>query len=319
MNEDIQKTFQEAVRNNDVETARRMIAAGADVNASYQVVYKDNSTYTEYPIFQCLDDTRLEMLAFLLEVGADVNVQNKYGDSPLGESVSYYEPQCVKKLIENGANLNIRDEEGVTPIFFAIIGRQPDILRILIENGAAVNVVATMPRESALSMARTKASYYGDKELYECVSILEEAGTLDELILDIVDFPSLGKEDFEFLFAVQYQNMDGVKKALQAGANVNCLGRYETSAIDQAAFYANKELCQFLVEAGTKSEFIEKACHECCYLESDAETLEYLLQQLDKVAVDRVCNELLKKCEHRKLCEIMERQMTNSISQMKRE
>ena len=30
---DIQKAFHEAVKKNDVETARRMIAAGADVNA----------------------------------------------------------------------------------------------------------------------------------------------------------------------------------------------------------------------------------------------------------------------------------------------
>ena len=35
MNPDIQKAFHEAVKKNDVETARRMLAAGADVNAAY--------------------------------------------------------------------------------------------------------------------------------------------------------------------------------------------------------------------------------------------------------------------------------------------
>ena len=35
MTPDIQKAFHEAVSNNDAETARRMIAAGADVNAPY--------------------------------------------------------------------------------------------------------------------------------------------------------------------------------------------------------------------------------------------------------------------------------------------
>lgn len=310
MNPDIQKAFHEAVSNNDVETARRKIAAGADVNAAYQVTYAGNSTYTEYSIFKCLEDSRLEMLSLLIEAGANVNIQNSFGDTPLSECVGHNEPETVKLLIANGANPNSRDDEGSPPIFSAIIGRQTEIVRLLIENGADVNVVSTMPRESALSMTKTRAWYVDEDELHECVRILEEAGALENLILDIVDLPHLSKVDTAFLRAVQYQDLYGVKKSIEAGADVNCMGRYETTAIAQAAYYANKELTQLLVEAGTKSEHIEQACHECYYLESDAETFEYLLQQLDKDAVDRVCKDLYKNCEHRILREIMDKRQS---------
>ena len=318
MNSDIQKAFHEAVSNNDVETARRKIAAGADVNAAYQVTYAPNRTYTEYSIFECLADSRLEMLKLLIESGANVNIQKLFGDTPLSECVGYNEPETVKMLIANGANLNARDDEGSPPIFSAIIGRQTEIVRLLIENGAEVNVVSTMPRESALSMTKTRAWYYDEDKLHECVRILEEAGALENLILDIVDLPHLSRVDTAFLRAVQYQDIYGVKRAIEAGADVNCMGRYETTAISQAAYYANKELTQLLVEAGTKSEHIEQACHECYLLESDAETFEYLLQQLDKDAVDRVCKDLYKNCEHRILREIMDKQQARHFHIMNR-
>ena len=308
MNLEIQKAFHEAVSKNDVETARRKIMAGADVNAAYQVTTSSNFTYTKYSIFECLEDTRLEMLTLLIEAGANVNIHDDFGESPLSECVCDNEPETVKLLIANGANLNARDDEGSTPLFSAIICRQPEIVRLLIENGAEVNVVSTMPRESVLSMTRTRASYFEEEELHECVRILEEAGALENLILDIVDIPNLNKIDTAFLRAVQYQDIFGVKKALDAGANVNSLGRYEIPAIAQAAYFANKELTQLLVEAGTKSEYIEQACHECCYLESDAETFEYLLQLLDRDALNRVCNDLYKNCEPRILREIMDKQ-----------
>ncbi len=306
MNTDIQQSFHQAVRDNDVETARRMLAGGAEVNAPFQVYYK-NSSYTQYSIFDCLDDSRLDMLKLLIAAGADVNIRDKFDETPLSECCSDFAPECVKLLIAHGANVNSRDAEGSTPIVSAIIGRQPEILRILIESGAAVNVVSLCPRESAYAMAKNKAWYHGDEELHQCVKVLEEAGALDNLILDITNLPGLSRENHAFLLAVQYQDIFGVKKALTAGADVNCTGWYEISAVSQAAYYADKKLCQLLVEAGIKSEFIERACRECCWLNSDAETFEYLLQQLDKDALNRVYEELYRKIDHHKLREIMDR------------
>lgn len=311
MNPDIQKAFHEAVKKNDVETARRMIAAGADVNAPFLVSDATNSSDMQYSIFDCIEDSRLEMLELLISEGADVNVQNQYGESPLSESVVHGESKCVDLLIANDADVNSRDEEGSTPIFGAIIARQTNILRTLIENGADINVVSTMPRESAYSMARTKAWYYDEKELHQCVRILEEAGALENLILDVVNVPNLSKVNYDFLLAIQYQDIFGVEKALNNGADVNCTGMHKIPAISQAAYYANKKLCQLLVESGTKPEFIEEACHECYYLESDAEVFEYLIQQLDKDALERVCKDIYNRCEHRRLREIMDKQLAH--------
>lgn len=307
MTTDIQHLFHQAVRDNDVETARRMLADGADVNAPFQVYYDKNSSYTHYSIFDCLDDSRLEMLKLLIAAGADVNIRDKFEESPLSECCSDFAPECVKLLIEHGANVNSRDDEGSTPLVSAIIGREPEILRILIESGASVNVVSVNPRESVYEMAKNRAWYHDDEELHQCVNLLEEAGALDNLILDITDLPGLSRENHAFLLAVQYRDIFGVKKALAAGADVNCTGWYDISAVSQSAYYADKKLCQLLVEAGIKPEFIESACSECCWQNSDAETFEYLLQQLDKDALNRVYKKLYRKINHYKLLEIMDR------------
>ena len=87
MNPDIQKAFHEAVSNNDVETARRMIAAGADVNAPDD---KD-----DYAILTACCNGNYELVRLLVESGADVNIRDKYESTPLFFS------RCVYTLVQS--------------------------------------------------------------------------------------------------------------------------------------------------------------------------------------------------------------------------
>ena len=77
MNTDIQKAFHEAVSHNDIETARRMIAAGADVNAVY-----DGNDYCI--LMQALSNgltTNLSICKLLLDRGSDYAYVNNEGRS----------------------------------------------------------------------------------------------------------------------------------------------------------------------------------------------------------------------------------------------
>jgi len=48
--------------------------------------------------------------------------------------------EIIKILIENGANINLCDRDGYSPIYFASHNGNIEIIKILIENGANINL-----------------------------------------------------------------------------------------------------------------------------------------------------------------------------------
>jgi hypothetical protein len=75
----------------------------------------------------------------LLIEGANVNVQNKFGRTPLHLVASYDYFEIAKVLIANGANVNAQDKNGWTPLHEAAFWGCMNVVKLLIENGANVN------------------------------------------------------------------------------------------------------------------------------------------------------------------------------------
>ena len=79
----------------------------------------------------------LEAVTTLIQAGADVNVKDKYGKTPLHFAAqSSNNPKIVTILIKAGANVDARDQNGKTSLFFV---RDNNITVILIQAGADVN------------------------------------------------------------------------------------------------------------------------------------------------------------------------------------
>ncbi len=58
---------------------------------------------------------RIEIFKLLLEKGADFNLTDKYGNTPLNSAVFNGHIQIVKLLLEKGADVNLKDICGNTP------------------------------------------------------------------------------------------------------------------------------------------------------------------------------------------------------------
>lgn len=111
-----------------VQTARQLIEAGADVNS------RDVDSRTA--LVEALtteNDIPPELIAMLIDRGADVNVRIENGLTPLMIAVSG-SPRLVRMLVEAGADVNARDDSGVSVLRMAI--DSPENVRILEDAGA---------------------------------------------------------------------------------------------------------------------------------------------------------------------------------------
>lgn len=97
----------------------------------------------------------------LIAGGADVNARNKLGRTPIYTAILPTEqgrqfPELVAYYLKQGAEVNVVDTQGVTPLLLAVQHKDDSIVEQLISSGARVDVL--LPNGStALHLARSGA------------------------------------------------------------------------------------------------------------------------------------------------------------------
>lgn len=103
---------------------------------------------------------------FLIQNGADPNVKDSHGWTPLHRAVLWEHIQIVKLLLRSNADPNAADEDGFTPLHIAAKWDHFESAKLLIDKGANVNAqtlrfqpsfVCRTPLELAFLNNRTKS------------------------------------------------------------------------------------------------------------------------------------------------------------------
>ena len=124
-----QTPFRRAVRENDAQSVRLLIARGADVNTRG---YQNDSPLHVAALVNADQSARV-----LLESGAKVNIKDDTGRTPL-HSVGLND-KVARLLIAHGADVNARDIEGKTVLHYACGQNAPKIVALLLQSGANAN------------------------------------------------------------------------------------------------------------------------------------------------------------------------------------
>jgi len=69
-----------------------------------------------------------------------VNTHMKHDDEALLTAVEQGDEAAILKLLDEGANINVTDQRGRTPLMIAVHSNELDLFNLLIEKGADVNI-----------------------------------------------------------------------------------------------------------------------------------------------------------------------------------
>lgn len=83
-----------------------------------------------------MDSNKQSIVKLLAENGADVNIPNKEGLTPLHKAVTKRNIYIVQCLLGHGALANSQTYTGETPLHTAVKNKQYGIIRLLLESNA---------------------------------------------------------------------------------------------------------------------------------------------------------------------------------------
>ncbi|MEJ2500389.1 MAG: ankyrin repeat domain-containing protein [Campylobacterales bacterium] len=103
--------------------------------------------YASHPaggLFELLEDIvyvdDLEAFKAVFENGGNINLQNKYGWTPLHIAIRRGRADMARYLIDRGADLNKKDGVGWTPLMESIMDDMPELCKMLLDAGADTSI-----------------------------------------------------------------------------------------------------------------------------------------------------------------------------------
>ncbi len=172
------------------------------------------------PLIQASTTGNGEIISMLLDAGADANARTLQGDTALMNAAKAGTVQGVQALIDAGADVEARDGYGFqTPLMWAAAANQAEIVRMLAENGADVNA----------------------KSAELIFSGIQQGGVQG-------DFPNGGLTALHH--AARDNGVETVAVLLELGADPNILDPQDISPLRVAATNENLDVAKILIEGG---------------------------------------------------------------------
>ena len=219
-------------------------------------------------LFEAVDNENITEIKSLLNQGANVNVREKDGQTPLHYAAYLNNINIAKLLIDSGADVNVQDKDGWAPLRWATHNGHPEIAKLLIEYEADVNA-----RDN---FATSSLHYAVKKGYYDIAKLLIENGadpfikdTFGETPLDYCKNEEMHKllenymniykqrnktpsiENNDLLYYAFDNNLIEVKKCVyRENYNINIQDDKGYTPLMYAIMNHNLKMVEFLVEHG---------------------------------------------------------------------
>ena len=164
---------------------------------------------------------KIKYIKALIQAGADVNVKDKYGKTPLHSALtseSPFDANITDILIIAGADVNVKDKYGETPLHFAAKHRDTEVTTILLNAGANVNDQTNVKENTWIGWTSLHFAACCNKNP-EIITILIQAGG---------DINAQTKEGNTPLHIAAKSNINHhiTIALIDSGANINAINKY---------------------------------------------------------------------------------------------
>lgn len=255
-----------AILANDLLKIKRLICQEIDVNQL-------NSDDFFTPLMQAIDLNLEEAVKILLKAGADVNLSPSVEDTALGLAISNGNLEIVKLVLNAGADPN---NGGVyDPLLSAVSGGDMDMVIMLLENGATTSSdwtpLMVAARKGDIDMiqffvaldsnvnqtndygetALEIAASNGHQEVFDYLLQLTNSQSRKINAKKKLDVSKIRQRNLSqrLTFNISRNNLDGVRKAIKNGVNVNRENEENLLPLIAAVNVGSIEIVKLLIEA----------------------------------------------------------------------
>ena len=123
----------EACRQGYLKYVQALLMVGVDVNEA-------DESMAVTPLHTAVNYGQAEIADLLVNNGADVNKQDKFGWAPLHDAASLGYVALAARLLRAGARVDIKNVHGFTPLANAARHEQLAVIKLLVQAGADVNL-----------------------------------------------------------------------------------------------------------------------------------------------------------------------------------
>ena len=257
------------IKNNDYQSLKTLIDCNEDLsNMSYDgepaplLIIKHGSLRTlklfveSFNCKNCKDSIngrnalhyavmfkRLDLLKYLLKQDFDVNIPDKFGNTPLFYAVENKDIEFYKALLNYNANANFINKKKMNPLFYAIKSRNNSILGNLVRKGADINQ-KDIDGNTPILYARNNNLSRSETELAKLGANPESENTNTEYNKKV-----LSEQQEKLHSAIINNDIDFIKKLLW-DTNPDLVNSKQQSPLHIAVLNNNVELAKILLDNG---------------------------------------------------------------------
>ncbi|MDO8329881.1 MAG: ankyrin repeat domain-containing protein [Fluviicoccus sp.] len=124
-----------AIMKGDLAKIDLLVGHGADLN---EVTEKERWSYLHHALLSLSLSPSYEAIQYLIDKGVDVNAIDAYGNTAIHYAVRLKRADFIKALIVAGADVNVVNCEGVSPLrqLFLVKPFDYECAKLLLRNGA---------------------------------------------------------------------------------------------------------------------------------------------------------------------------------------
>ena len=251
----------EAVRNRDGQAARTLLEQNVDVNSREA----DGAAAIHWAAH--LADQ--QMVDLLVGAGAQVDVQNDYGVTPLTLGCVNGDTNIIESLLKAGGDPNLAQGNGETPLMTCARSGDMQAVKLLLASGAQVDAREMSNGQTALMWAAAHGHPSVMQVLLENGADIHARTRVTSLRISRGRDPNAGRLQLPFdqpqggftalLFAARAGEVSSGRLLLEGGANVNDITAGGASVLVLATHSGQSRFVEFLLELEEESPDVDAA------------------------------------------------------------